>query len=78
MATQALHEVYEATLVAADLAEVDQTGAGQEGEEAIDMEESNNESLNEDISVEQEEDVANSIYAEVDAGEDTGEDADLT
>ena len=64
MATQALHEVYEATLVAADLAEVDQTGAGQEGEEAIDMEESDNESLNEDFAV--------------DAGEDTGEDADLT
>ena len=42
------------------------------------MEESDNESLNEDISVEEEEDVANSIYAEVDAGEDTGEDEDLT
>ena len=37
-----------------------------------------NESLNEGNAVKQEEDVANSIYAEVDAGEDTGEDEDLT
>ena len=40
-----------------DLAEVDQTGAGQEGEEAIDMEEPDNESVDEDIAGEQEEEV---------------------
>ena len=51
MATQALDEVYEAEQSEQseqDLAEVDQTGAGQEGEESADMEESYNESLNED------------------------------
>ena len=74
MATQALDEVYEAEQSEQseqDLAEVDQTGAGQEGEESADMEESYNESLNEDN------ESLNEDFA-VDAGEDTGEDADLT
>ena len=74
MATQALDEVYEAEQSEQseqDLAEVDQTGAGQEGEESTDTEESYNESLNEDN------ESLNEDFA-MDAGEDTGEDADLT